>query len=380
MNLNDDKLTAFAEEIILDNNCFIGHIDAVKEFLAPFISKAIILSESFKDEPKDVERILSTLSDDLPFRIYNSLLEKILSEVHEFLELQKAGKLTRPMDSEELDSLWDFYKHGFAKGIELNNLRLFSEHLRIAKNELTIFTGYPASGKSEFVDELMVGLALQEKWKCAVFSPENYPHAVHYEKLLSKKIGKPFHEPFSDNQYPRMTQDEVSKGMNWINEHFTMLSPHEDNISLDSILGLAKKAIIEHKIDLLLIDPWNELSHNKPRDLSETDYIGESLMRCRRFARNNNICFWIVAHPQKPLAPKDGGELPVPGPYNISGSQHWANKSDNCLTIYRPRAGGVEVHIQKVKFKMRGHIGTVKFDYDKVTGRYTEINSPSQGF
>ena len=149
-----------------------------------------------------------------------------------------------------------------------------------------------------------------------------------------------------------------------------MIKPHEDNINLDSVLQLARKAVDKNKIDLLLIDPWNELETARRDGQSETDHIGESLMKCRRFARNNDIALWIVAHPQK-LRQNDDGGYDVPGAYSISGSAHWANKSDNLLTIYRT-PDNVEVHIKKIKFKMRGEVGRVDFKYDRVSGRYTE--------
>lgn len=159
--------------------------------------------------------------------------------------------------------------------------------------------------------------------------------------------------------------------MGWVDEHFTMIQPHEDNICLDAILSLAKRAIDKRKIDLLLIDPWNELENARKDGQSETDHIGESLMKCRRFARMHDIALWIVAHPYKPKPNKEGG-YDVPGPYSISGSAHWANKADNCVTVFR-QPDKVTVYIQKVKFKMRGQIGSVDFFYDKVTGRYTEL-------
>jgi hypothetical protein len=40
-----------------------------------------------------------------------------------------------------------------------------------------------------------------------------------------------------------------------------------------------------------------------------------------------------VAHPQK--VARENGKLPVPRPDMISGSQHWWNKADNAITVWR---------------------------------------------
>jgi twinkle protein len=60
----------------------------------------------------------------------------------------------------------------------------------------------------------------------------------------------------------------------------------------------------------------------------------------------------------------------------ISGSQHWWNKADCCLTVWRnndePMSEDVEIHIQKVRFKHIGRPGMVILTYDRVTGKYYE--------
>jgi twinkle protein len=83
---------------------------------------------------------------------------------------------------------------------------------------------------------------------------------------------------------------------------------------------------------------------------------------------------WLVAHPAK-QTPKKDGTYSVPGPRDISGSAHFWNKADNCVTVWRDQQSGtneVQVHIQKVRFKNIGKIGQTTLLYDRVTGRYRE--------
>jgi twinkle protein len=62
----------------------------------------------------------------------------------------------------------------------------------------------------------------------------------------------------------------------------------------------------------------------------------------------------------------------------ISGSQHWWNKADCALTVWRdseyPDSQEVDIHIQKVRFKHIGRPGMVTLRYDRVTGRYHEMS------
>lgn len=377
MTLNQERLNDIAISVGMDNPNFKDRLELIIEHIEPIIKKAVILAESFPKNRDENKQILSTVSDDCPFIVFETTLDRILGEADALLEQKKAGEVVDPMS--ELSELYEFWDHGFERGIRIKNWPFFSNHYRIARREMNIVTGYPSSGKSEFMDAMLVELALQENWRFAVFSPENYPHVIHYEKLLSKYNKMPFHKPITPSGRDRMTKADVARDINWVQDHFAMLKPDEDNINLEAILSLAKTAKKTKGIDGLIIDPWNEIAHTKPKDESETDYIGRSLMLCRRFARNNDIALWIVAHPYKPT-PRDDGTYPIPTPYSISGSAHWANKADNCISIYRC-LDHVEVYVQKIKFKMRGETGMVKFTYDKVNGCYNEINdSIKQGF
>jgi twinkle protein len=67
----------------------------------------------------------------------------------------------------------------------------------------------------------------------------------------------------------------------------------------------------------------------------------------------------------------------VPRPYDISGSAHWYNRADNCLSVWRDvgdeqKRHDVEIHVQKVRNKYVGTVGMTTLLWDSVTGRLTE--------
>ena len=296
--------------------------------------------------------------------ITHRAIDAAIAEARHRLDSCGRGKSIRPLQL--IDDVNRFYEKGYDGGIAVLPWPTFSQHLRIAKREMTIVTGIPGHGKSEFVDALMMFLVGCANWRIAFFSPENFPYEIHLEKLMTKLKGAPFH----NGNTRRMDKNEVSDAVNMLDSNFVFIEPDEDDISLDSILTIASREQKSNGLDVLVIDPWNEIEHNRSKNETETEYIGKSLMQCRRFARKHNLALFIVAHPQKLIRDKDGNR-PVPTPYDISGSSHWFNKADNCITVFR-QTDCVEVHVQKVKFKLRGKPGMVIFTYDKVTGRYTE--------
>jgi twinkle protein len=240
---------------------------------------------------------------------------------------------------------------------------------RVQPGQLAVVTGIPGHGKSEWVDALCVNLALEHGWRTAMYSPENFPVRLHMMKLAEKYMGK----PYNPGPYPRMTKEEAVRSKDWINEHFDWVMPEKP--SLDEIMAKAQALIFRKGTRVLVLDPWNEVEHSRPNGMTEAEYVSESLMRLRRFARKHNILLIVVAHPRL-LEKRSDGTYPVPTPYDISGGAMWRNKADNCIAIYAHPAdptGRVEVHIQKVKFKLFGSVGKVEMTWDKPTGRYFEF-------
>lgn len=244
----------------------------------------------------------------------------------------------------------------------------------VAEGQVTIITGWPGSGKSEWLDALLVNL-MHQGWYTAIFSPENRPIELHVAKILEKISGK----PFGNGPTQRITPEEVAELIvHLVASRFSWIEPpdEESPLSATDVIEAATPWLEKRlgKKRALVIDPWNELEHWRPPQLSETEYISKTLSMIRNWARKRRVHVFLVAHPQK-MRRGDNGKLPVPTLDMISGSQHWWNKADAGITIYREPgtdSADVEVHVQKVRFKHIGRPGLVTLTYDRITGRYTE--------
>ena len=49
----------------------------------------------------------------------------------------------------------------------------------------------------------------------------------------------------------------------------------------------------------LVIDPYNELDHQRPVHMNETEYVSQMLTKVKRFAQHNDVHVWFVAHPRQ---------------------------------------------------------------------------------
>ncbi len=263
------------------------------------------------------------------------------------------------------------YAEGMRPGVS-TGWACLDEFYTVRPGEMTIVTGIPGSGKSNWLDALLVNLHRDQEWAFALFSPENWPPERHVANILEKIIRKPFSTKYSHTE--RMREDEVASGMQYMDGFFHFIMPPEDEMSLDSILQKARAAIYRFGCRGVVIDPWNEIEHNRGDKMSETDYISQCLTKIRRFARMNNVHVWLVAHPTKLQKNKDSGDYPVPTMYDISGSAHWRNKADNGICVHRPdiERDVTEVYIQKIRFREIGKLGKVELKYARECGIYFE--------
>lgn len=274
-----------------------------------------------------------------------------------------------------IEAVVDLWERGLPSG-DKTGWPSVDKHYSVAPGQFTVLTGWPGSGKSEWLDALLLNLARQN-WKIVYFSPENSPVELHIAKLMEKLAG----QPFGAGPTERIAFETVSGYVEKLNRAFGFIEFDHGALSAASVMSAAEPWLQSHKGSKrgLVIDPWNELEHWRPPGLSETEYISQTLSFVRAWARKNNVHVWIVAHPQK-MRRDDGGKLPVPKPDMISGSAHWWNKSDCAITVYRdlhnPESQSVEIHIQKVRFKHIGHPGIVELVYDRITGRYFEKPEP----
>jgi len=254
---------------------------------------------------------------------------------------------------------------GFDRGHKIGFPSL-DQLYRIKRGMFTVVTGIPGHGKSEVVDMFVISLILQFGWKFAFFSPENYPLSLHFVKLIEKVTGKPFAE---------ISKKEYADAKSLISSNISWLYPDEEKepISLDNLLDKARYLVESEGLDGFILDPWNEVEHNRG-SLSETDYISQSLSKIRRFARKHDVHVWIIAHPTKLQKDRQTGQYPVPTPYDISGSSHWRNKLDFCLTVHRPniQVNEIVIYVQKVKFKQLGKIGQAELFYNYESGTFSD--------
>lgn len=259
----------------------------------------------------------------------------------------------------------------------------------VPRGQWTVVTGFSGSGKSTFLDNVMVNVARGSKWKFLICSPENQPIQRHIASLMEIHSGRKFGRPEHGGVVSRyMTEDQYREAYSFVCEHFYFINPPDTEFTVDGIIAIANEVYESHfKFDGMVLDPYNEIEHRRPGGMNETDYVAVVIQKFRALARRLNIHFWFVAHPTKPVRVSvkylaseldHASKKPVYQKatlFDISGSSHWKSKCDFGLIVHRDMTDTSSpslIEIEKVRFREQGNWGEVPLFYDFLCNRFVE--------
>lgn len=222
------------------------------------------------------------------------------------------------------------------------------DYLMTFKRKLTSYwTGIANMGKTTFIRWVLVRLIQNNpdlNLKFALYTPENRP--VEREVVMISQVltGK----QYVRGQYNSMTDDQRRKCLNFIEKHFFIVAPAPRNFetfggkikveqanTLDGLIEYFGYLAKTEGIFGYLIDSWNKIQHQVPRNLTETMYIEQSLDRLLDFNVYYNCHGFIVAHPTKLELNKRTGRYEIPSMYDIKGSSAWYDRADTGVVIHR---------------------------------------------
>ena len=205
---------------------------------------------------------------------------------------------------------------------------------KLYPGQFTIVTGTPNHGKSILVLNTICNLAKVHGWASYLYVPENEAFLRHKMRRIYGRSDKEFAD-FAKN-YCFIQSAEIQ-------------SYNDEPKNLGWVLDRAIVGIKQDGVRLVVIDPWNELEHAKPRDQAMTDYVRDCLMYLKAFCRAHHVAMIMVAHPTKAHA----SDNRPPTLYDIEQSAAWFNKSDNGLIVSRD-AETSQMKVISAKVRERG--------------------------
>ena len=241
----------------------------------------------------------------------------------------------------------DFVQNGFKKGYQIG-IQNFDEIFSTYTGQFITVTGIPSSGKSDFVDQMVVGYNNNYGWKTAFASPENAPTYLHAHKLMRKVW----------QDMPRKSDIGTAK---WkqvaehVNDNFFFIDM--ERYTLETVLRKGAELVKRKGIKCLVIDPFNKIRDVDAKTEDVNRYTMEYLSKIEMFAKKYDVLVFIVAHPTKMYKTSDG-KIEEPTMYNIKGGGEWYDASYHGLLVHRDyEAKTVKAKVLKVKFQNLGENG-----------------------
>lgn len=277
-----------------------------------------------------------------------------------------------------VEDVMDDMMKDFDEGTPMGNTTFFpilDNHFRFLKGEITTLTGVSTSGKTTILVQLLLFRAAFANEKFALLSMEQFPPVYFYKELVKALIGKPVEYGVPG----RMTRREYELGLEWVNQHFFFIYPEKDDPNPDWTLARFYEAIVKHSVDGVVVDPFNSQSHDfKSAGGRDDKYIASMLNKSQRFALQNNVYYFTVAHPRG-IGKDQAGYYKEPTADEISGGVSWLQRSDNVLIYHRPslpidyQDPSCTLRSSKIKKQsVCGKPGVTNLMYDWRNGRYTE--------
>lgn len=280
------------------------------------------------------------------------------------------------------DQIMETFKKGNNMG-ESCGIRELDGIFRIRPGYFYTFTGWPGSGKSEFVTQLLINQAALKGRKACVYSPESYPIPSYVETIAHNYLGKSV-----DKSYPNCCSEaELLTALDWIDKNFVFLNWDEPP-DIGLMVAAFQHCKKMEKSKVFLIDPFNALTNEDEGSGNMGLNLKNYLNQMVHFAHNEKVTTMVIEHPK---TPRDSAEATkAPGAHQLFGGTMWWNKSDCMVSIHSLKdetgkyTGEVLIKTLKMKNqKLNGRPGEVMLDFDIKSNRYSgaqSTTSPLTGF
>ena len=262
------------------------------------------------------------------------------------------------------DELKDFVQNGFKPGFQVG-LPNFDKIFSTYTGQFITVTGIPSSGKSDFVDQMVVGYNNNYGWKTAYASPENQPTHLHAHKLMRKHWqDMPTPGDIGGNQWNKIADH--------VNDNYFFIDM--DRYTLESVLRKGAELVKRKGIKCLVIDPFNKVRDTNANSDDVNRYTMDYLQKIETFAKKYDVLVFIVAHPTKMYKGQDG-KIEEPTMYNIKGGGEWYDASYHGLLVHRDyEAKTVKAKVLKVKFQNLGENGAeAHFTWEPRSGSFVPM-------
>lgn len=212
------------------------------------------------------------------------------------------------------------------------------EHFKWMPGYCNLFTGWPGSGKSEFVRQLLLLQAVFAEKKTLIFAPEDMPKESWYDALIFSLTGQ---DPDPESFKP-LPKAFYRRAKDFVSSYFeVVVCPKGYGKTPAHILDVFEAGRAKRGIHHFVLDPWNKCDHSGLLAAGGFQpYLVKELGNFTDWSVAEQTYLTLVAHPKGQLRPR-GEARAVPDSDGVSGGPTWDDMMHFIAAVYRPK---VHVH------------------------------------
>ena len=303
---------------------------------------------------------------------------------------------------DEKELYMKFYDTGIPEIPGLGFSQTFDRYVKVIPGMFTVLVASSNTGKTTFLLNQMVYMAVKFGWKFALFTPEqdappeimgvNVPlKQFLIEVLAAIVVGKPVGKAkeFRRNGvgspefiHP-MSETEYEAAFNFIDEHFIFLNPQSGDAAFASIMGLAEYCVEAYGVKGIVVDPWNMVEDS----LGDYAEVADKFREITKFRKRTGVGWWVSNHISKDglkmRTATEGDGLSrsiesVPSLYSSKGGTEWNDMADYGIVLFRPKGEQKTlIKIDKIRFQpLCGQIGEFYLILNQANSRFYQEGYP----
>lgn len=277
--------------------------------------------------------------------------------------------------SDVINELLDYRKNYNDKGKYLG-FDCLDEYYTMQLGNVTDWTGFPMSGKTQVLMQMLLNTSLFYGWRHLVYFPDVGSKTEIVADLIHKLTGKSFNPKYNNH----ISESEIYKEVDWVLHHFKILTKEDVKAKMSPFEFWDMSAALkkEQGLETASIDSWKDMHHDYAKYGNYATYLEVVLPYRNQIAEDNNLHLHTIIHPK--LTEKENGVRKPPSPYDLKGGSEWFNSGKCMITVHRETKDTTEAKIifGKIKPRSIGNVGECSLFFDLNRFVYYQLDERGQ--
>jgi len=196
---------------------------------------------------------------------------------------------------------------------------------RVVRSAFMPVIGPYGSGKSVLLRQLAVNMWRKHGWRSLFTTFEEKPSRFErdFRHHLAHSLG---HHVDPNGERVSGELSEAFRGLR---------RSRNDLLDVDRLVDRIDYACRVYGVDMVVIDPVNEVDHVVSKGENKSDYMGRFIMKLKHLADDHDLLMICAAHPPK----ESGARRSASHIYTLNDgadTAHYGNKADIGWTVWRP--------------------------------------------